>query len=109
MTNTVKYIIRAVKYFFYFTFLMIIIMCVLVLAHVVGGKYRDHVPGRLQITMANSRDVRLRGSHLSYLRICKENGIDPGRAVREPRRDNQIHGRPRLQTRNRARRQDDIP
>ena len=37
MTNTVKYIIRAVKYFFYFTFLMIIIMCVLVLAHVVEG------------------------------------------------------------------------
>ncbi len=87
MTNTVKYIIRAVKYFFYFTFLMIIIMCVLVLAHVVEGKI----------------------DHLSYLRICKENGIDPGRAVREPRRDNQIHGRPRLQTRNRARRQDDIP
>ena len=37
MTNTVKYIIRAVKYFFYFTFLMLIIMCVLVLAHVVEG------------------------------------------------------------------------
>ena len=101
MTNSVKYIVRAVKYFFYFTFLMIIIMCVLVLAHVVEG--------RIQITLANSRDVRLRGSHLSYLRICKENGIDPGRAVRKPRRDNQIHGRPRLQTRNRARRQDDIP
>ena len=27
MTNTVKYIIRAVKYFFYFTFLMISLHC----------------------------------------------------------------------------------
>lgn len=53
MTNSVKYIIRAVKYFFYFTFLMIIIMCVLVLAHVVEGNietmFRDGYKSLWQI------------------------------------------------------------
>ena len=55
MTNTVKYIIRAVKYFFYFTFLMIIIMCVLVLAHVVEGNietmFRDGYKSLWQIVV----------------------------------------------------------
>ena len=53
MTNSVKYIVRAVKYFFYFTFLMIIIMCVLVLAHVVEGNietmFRDGYKSLWQI------------------------------------------------------------
>lgn len=37
MTPALKYIVRAIKYFFYFSFIMIIIMSVLVLAHVVDG------------------------------------------------------------------------
>ena len=37
MNKAVKYIIRAVKYFFYFTILLIIILAVLILAHVVDG------------------------------------------------------------------------
>ena len=35
MSSVLKYIVRAVKYFFYFTILLIIIMTVLVLAPVV--------------------------------------------------------------------------
>lgn len=53
MTKTVKYIIRAVKYFFYFTFLMVLIMSVLVLAHVVDGNietmFRDGYDSLWQI------------------------------------------------------------
>lgn len=37
MSSVLKYIVRAVKYFFYFTILLIIIMTVLVLAHVLDG------------------------------------------------------------------------
>lgn len=37
MNKALKYIIRAVKYFFYFSFLLVVILAVLVLAHVVDG------------------------------------------------------------------------
>ena len=37
MNKVMKYIVRAVKYFFYFSILLIIILTVLVLAHVVDG------------------------------------------------------------------------
>ncbi len=37
MNKAMKYIVRAVKYFFYFSILLIIILTVLVLAHVVDG------------------------------------------------------------------------
>ncbi|MGM9738324.1 MAG: hypothetical protein ACI3ZT_07940 [Candidatus Cryptobacteroides sp.] len=37
MNNVVKYIIRAVKYFFYFSFLLVVFMSILVFAHVVDG------------------------------------------------------------------------
>ena len=37
MDKAMKYIVRAIKYFFYFSILLIIILSVLVLAHVVDG------------------------------------------------------------------------
>ena len=37
MNKTAKYIVRAVKYFFYFSFLLVIFMTILVCAHVVDG------------------------------------------------------------------------
>lgn len=37
MNKAMKYIVRAIKYFFYFSILLIIILSVLVLAHVVDG------------------------------------------------------------------------
>lgn len=37
MAPALKYIVRAIKYFFYFSIIMIVIMSILVLAHVVDG------------------------------------------------------------------------
>lgn len=55
MTKTVKYIIRAIKYFFYFTILMIVIMSILVMAHVLDGNvetmFRDGYRSLWQIAV----------------------------------------------------------
>lgn len=40
MNKAMKYIVRAIKYFFYFSILLIIILSVLVLAHVVDGNIK---------------------------------------------------------------------
>ncbi len=41
MAPALKYIVRAIKYFFYFSIIMIVIMSILVLAHVVDGTLRQ--------------------------------------------------------------------
>lgn len=55
MNKAVKYIIRAIKYFFYFTILLIIILAVLILAHVVDGNietmFRDGYNSLWQIAI----------------------------------------------------------
>ena len=55
MNKAAKYIIRAVKYFFYFSFLLIIFMSILVCAHVVDGNietmFRGGYNSLLQIAL----------------------------------------------------------
>ncbi|MGM9743372.1 MAG: hypothetical protein ACI3ZC_09965 [Candidatus Cryptobacteroides sp.] len=55
MNKTAKYITRAVKYFFYFSFLLVIFMAILVFAHVVDGNietmFRGGYNSLLQIAL----------------------------------------------------------
>lgn len=37
MKSTLKYIVRAIKYFFYFSILLIVILAILVFAHIIDG------------------------------------------------------------------------
>lgn len=55
MSAVLKYIIRAVKYFFYFSFLLVIILAILSLAHVIDGNvetmFRDGYNSIVQIAL----------------------------------------------------------
>ena len=55
MQKIIRYTVRAVKYFFYFTILLVIILSVLVLAHVIDGNietmFRDGYRSLLQIAL----------------------------------------------------------
>lgn len=53
MSPILKYIIRAIKYFFYFSLLLIVLLTILVLAHIVDGNietmFRDGYKSLIQI------------------------------------------------------------